>query len=390
MKVGREIFLAALKLGLTSFGGPVAHLGYFRREYVVRRRWLSEERYADLVALCQALPGPASSQVGMAVGYLRGGAAGAAAAWLGFTLPSALLMTVFGALWTFHGKVGVSGLVRGLGLAALAVVTQAVWGMGKALLPGWRHAVLAGLALAVLAWSSAAWVPFVVLLAAGGAGLAFLPSPPAPAPSKSDPVPGSSLGALVCLGLFFCLLLVLPALRLLFDSPLLALTDSLYRTGALVFGGGHVVLPLLQNEAVAQGIGSQAFLAGYGAAQAVPGPLFSFSAYLGFLVAGIPGVLAGVSAIFLPSLLLVLGVLPFWEGLKGRPWFRRALAGVNASVVGLLAWAWYDPVLVGAVREPADALLGLVLTAGLLTGRVPSWGVVAAGALGGLVLEATF
>ncbi len=389
MKVALEIFLVALKLGLTSFGGPVAHLGYFHREYVVRRQWLSEARYADLVALCQALPGPASSQVGMAVGHARGGVGGAVAAWLGFTLPSAAVMTAFGVLWTIQGGAEVSWLVRGLGLVALAVVTQAVWGMGRALLTGWRHVAVAGISVAVLALLPAVWVPFLLLLAAGAGRFLLPPSPGASLPPTA-PAPGPTGGAWVWLGLFLALLVLLPGLRLVWDSPLAVLADGLYRTGALVFGGGHVVLPLLENELVAQGlVDSQAFLAGYGAAQAVPGPLFTLSAYLGFLVAGFPGALVALAAVFLPSLLLVLGVLPFWDRLRARAGFRRALAGVNASVVGLLGWAWFDPVLVGAVHSLGDLVWGLVLTAALLTGRVPPWAVVILGVAGGLVLALT-
>lgn len=384
-----EIFLASLRLGLISFGGPVAHLAYFHREYVVRRRWLDEADFADLVALCQALPGPASSQIGMAIGQRRGGPLGALVAWLGFTLPSALLMVAFAAFWTeARGSLPmIGGLVHGLGLVALAVVAQAVWLLGRKLITGPGHAALAVGALVVLALAPSVWTPPAVLVAAALGGLVLFrtqPSPPADSPSRFRRGP-----ALWCLGLFFGLLVLLPALRWVAPTQdWLVVADGFYRTGALVFGGGHVVLPLLQNEVVAPGfVTSEAFLAGYGVVQAVPGPLFTFSGYLGFLIGGVPGALVALVAVFLPSLLLVWGVLPLWGRLKTLGWFGRALEGVNAAVVGLLAWAWYDPVLIGSVRGPVDLVLGGGLLA-LLVIRTPPWVVVLVGAAAGLGLQA--
>jgi len=382
-----EVFLTALKLGLTSFGGPVAHLGYFHREYVVRKRWLDEAAYADLVALCQALPGPASSQVGMAIGFTRAGAAGAVAAWLGFTLPSALVMGVSAFLWTgTRGSSGVlPGLVRGLSLVALAVVFQAVWVMGRKLLTGRRHAVLAAGAVLVLALVPSPFTPLLVLLTAAVLGIWLFRVPGEPEPVKAAAKP-STVGV-VCLVLFFGLMVLLPWARVFAGTGLVSLADGFYRTGALVFGGGHVVLPLLQNELVAPGrVGAEAFLAGYGLVQAVPGPLFTLAAYLGYLTDGVPGALVALVAVFLPSFFLVLGVLPYWDRLKANPWFRRSLAGVNAAVVGLLAWALYNPVFLGAVHTPVDLAVGLALGVWLMAGKAPPWAVVLVGAAAGLGL----
>lgn len=386
MKVWLEIFFAALRLGLTSFGGPVAHLGYFHREYVVRRRWLDEGAYADLVALCQALPGPTSSQVGMAIGSSRGGPAGAVAAWLGFTLPSALVMAGFGFLWTLRAEIpGFPGLIHGLGLVAVAVVAQAVWLMGRQLI---TTPAAAGLAAAMLVGSAlvpSPLTPLVGLVLAGIAGLGLFRQTASPSSQSHSQ---GIREAIFWLLLLVLLLISLPLVRLLDDSKLVLLVDALSRTGSLVFGGGHVVLPLLESELVGPDlIDQEAFLAGYGLAQAVPGPLFALSAYLGFLVAGGGGAALALVAMFLPALLLVLGILPLWSGLKQRGWFRRALGGVNAAVVGLLAWAWYDPVLTTAVKQPLDGLIAVALCLALMLGRFPPWLVVLAGSVAGLGLE---
>jgi len=388
LRTSWELFLVSLKLGLTSFGGPVAHLAYFHREYVVRRGWLTEASYADLVALCQALPGPASSQVGMAVGHSRGGPVGALVAWLGFTLPSALLMGAFASFWVEipRDSLVLKGLVRGLALVALAVVSQAVWTMGRRLVTGWWSAALSVGAIGAMACFPFSWTPLAVLSASAVGGVLLFRAPPDLSPRAS--VPFARGGAIFCLVLFLGLLAALPWVRSHTADGLVTLADGFYRAGALVFGGGHVVLPLLQSEFVAPGLVSrEAFLAGYGAVQAVPGPLFTLSAYLGFLVAGVPGALVALVAVFLPSLLLVLGVLPFWAGLRADRRFRGALAGVNAAVVGLLAWAWYDPVLLGALRSPSDLVVGVALTAGLMTGKVAPWTVVLAGAALGIGLS---
>ena len=326
-----EVFAVALRLGLTSFGGPIAHLGYFRDEYVVRRKWLDERSYADLVALCQFLPGPASSQVGMAIGIARAGIFGGLAAWLGFTL--AVL-----------GGTADAGWLHGLKVVAVAVVAQAVWGMAKNLCPDRQRASLAILAAIVtLAWPSAAG-QLISIAAAGIFGWLLLP-PAGLGGEAHTQFPVSKRTAIIAWITFFALLFGLPIIRRLASSQTLAVFDSFFRVGSLVFGGGHVVLPLLQAEVVAPGwITNEQFVAGYGAAQAVPGPLFTFSAYLGAVMNGWSGALLCIVAIFLPSFLLVTATLPFWEALRRRAGFRSALSGVNAAVVGLLLAALYQPV----------------------------------------------
>lgn len=381
----------ALRLGLTSFGGPVAHLGYFREEYVVRRRWLPEPAYADLVALCQFLPGPASSQVGIAVGILRAGLPGGLAAWLGFTLPSALLLVAFA-----HGvrglDLGAAGWLHGLKVVAVAVVAQAVWGMARTLCPDRPRATLAVLgALAALLVPTAAG-QVGVIAAAGLAGWGLL-RPPPPGESGAIRVPFGPAPAVGALALFFVLLAGAPVLRHLAPGPALAVFDSFYRTGSLVFGGGHVVLPLLQAEVVPPGwVSSEQFVAGYGAAQAVPGPLFTFAAYLGAAMAPRPGGWAGAAlalgAIFLPAFLLVVGTLPFWDRLRRRRAFQAALLGINAAVVGLLLAALYHPVWTSAVRGPADFALALGAFALLMVWRLPPWLVVGLTAAGGALIAA--
>ena len=389
-----EIFTAFLRLGLTSFGGPVAHLGYFREEFVVRRRWIDDAAYADLVALCQFLPGPASSQVGFALGVLRGnGAAGGAAAWLGFTLPSALVLFAFAvAAASFSGPLA-DGLVHGLKVVAVAVVAQAVLGMARSLAPDSprRAIAFAAMALAVMV----AGAPGQIAAIAGGAvaGLAFCRGPVAAVAGRLG-FPVSRRAGLAALGGWAALLILLPLVALAADSQGLRLFDSFYRAGALVFGGGHVVLPLLEAEMVAPGrVSGQDFLAGYGLAQAVPGPLFTFAAYLGAVGATFPNGAAGAAialvAIFLPGLLLVYGMLPFWDALRQRPAAQAAMRGTNAAVVGILAAALYDPVWTGSILSGGDFVLAaggfLLLTAW----RAPSWLVVAllaaAGTVAGLV-----
>ncbi len=392
----REIFAAALKLGCTSFGGPVAHLGYFHQEYVGRRRWLSEAAYADLVALCQFLPGPASSQLGFSIGLLRGGLPGGLLAWLGFTLPSAVLMTLCGYGIAAIGDVGHAGWLKGLKLAAVAVVAQAVWAMAARLCPDRVRAsvalIAAGMALAL---STHAWGQAAVLTAGALFGWALLrvdPSGESPAPDVGLAAPGlGRRSALVFLAMFFVLLLGLPLLRSATGNPAVTVFDSFYRSGALVFGGGHVVLPLLQAETVAPGwIANDRFLAGYGLAQALPGPLFTFAAYLGSsLTPPRPGGWAGgalcLGAIFLPTGLLVLGVLPFWENLRRLPGAQGALRGANATVVGLLLAALCHPVWTGAVHAPADVAVALGAYGLLVFGRCPPWLVVGLAAAAGAV-----
>lgn len=378
-----------LKLGLTSFGGPVAHLGYFRDEFVVRRRWLDDRAYADLVALCQFLPGPASSQVGMAVGLMRAGYPGLFAAWIGFTLPSALLMVLFAFGVGWIGDALGAGWLNGLKIAAVAVVANAVLGMMRTLAPDRERASLAVAAAAVaLGFPSAAGQIGAIVLGAV-AGLVLFRGAKA-ADGAALPVPVSRPVAAAALVVFFALLLGLPFAAAASGSPALAYFDAFYRAGSLVFGGGHVVLPLLKAEVVPGLVSEDAFLAGYGAAQAVPGPLFTFAAYLGAVMAAAPNGLSGaalcLAAIFLPSLLLIVGVLPFWRELRRHARAEAALRGVNAAVVGLLLAALYDPVWSAGIAGPADFALAAAAFLLLYAWKTPPWLVVVACALGGAVI----
>ena len=385
----------ALKLGLTSFGGPVAHLGYFRDEYVARRKWLTDAAYADLVALCQFLPGPASSQVGMAVGMTRAGLAGGVAAWLGFTLPSAVLLIAFGYGVAAFDELADGGWLRGLKAVAVAVVAFAVYGMARNLTPDRTRASLAIVtAIAMLFWRTPL-TQVLAIAAAGVAGVLLLKedTPAAAAAPRSTAATGGALSTIVGLAGFFLLLAGLPVARQVVDSEWLRVFDGFYRAGALVFGGGHVVLPLLEAEVVPAGwVTRDQFIAGYGMAQAVPGPLFTFSAYLGTVMAGPPsgwsGGLFALAAIFLPSFLLLIGVLPLWRRLRTDHRFRAALAGINAAVVGLLLAALYDPVWVSAIARPADLALALAAFAMLAWWKVPPWLVVLTGAAAGAALTA--
>lgn len=390
-----EVLLVALKLGLTSFGGPVAHLGYFRDEYVTRRKWLTDGAYADLVALCQFLPGPASSQVGMAVGMTRAGFAGGVAAWLGFTLPSAVLLIVFGYGVAAFDQLAAGGWLRGLKAVAVAVVAFAVYGMARNLTPDRTRASLAIVtAIAMLFWRTPL-TQVLAIAAAGVAGVLLLKedTPAADAAAARTSTGGGALSTVVGLAGFFLLLAGLPAVRQVVDSEWLRVFDGFYRAGALVFGGGHVVLPLLEAEVVPVGwVTRDQFIAGYGMAQAVPGPLFTFSAFLGTVMAGPPsgwsGGLFALAAIFLPSFLLLIGVLPLWQRLRTNHRFRAALAGINAAVVGLLLAALYDPVWVSAIVRPADLALALAAFAMLAWWKVPPWLVVLIGAVAGAALTA--
>ena len=382
-----EVFGVALRLGLTSFGGPIAHLGYFRDEYVVRRQWLDEKSYADLVALCQFLPGPASSQVGMAIGIARAGLPGALAAWLGFTLPSALLLVAFAFGISAIGTVAAAGWLHGLKVVAVAVVAQAVWGMAKSLCPDRQRATVAIVAAIVtLSWPTAVG-QLLSIIGAGIIGWSFL-APATLASQAHAQFPVSKRAGVIAWSIFLVLLLGLPLIRPLAASHSLDVFDSFFRVGSLVFGGGHVVLPLLQAEVVGPGwITDEQFVAGYGATQAVPGPLFTFSAYLGAVMNGWSGALLTLVAIFLPSFLLVVGALPFWDMLRGNINFQSALSGINAAVVGLLLAALYQPVWTSAIHAPADFALGLV-GFGLLTfWQWPPWIVVLLSAAAGEILS---
>jgi chromate transporter len=391
-----EVLGVATRLGLTSFGGPIAHLGYFHAEYVVRRRWLDEQTYADLVALCQFLPGPASSQVGIAVGIFRAGLLGGLMAWLGFTPPSALALVAFAyGLQTLGGTD--AGWLHGLKVVAAAVVAQAVWGMAQNLTPDRPRVTLAVLAaVATLAWPTGLGQALIIV-AAGLlyhrmtlTGIQGLPASPQQTPIQMR-VPisrGLAVGAWV---LFVGLLLGLPLLRYLAPSQALAVFDSFFRVGSLVFGGGHVVLPLIQAEVVPPGwITNEQFIAGYGAAQAVPGPLFTFAAYLGAVMRPWPngwvGAALALGAIFLPSFLLIVGGLPLWNLLRAQASFQVMLRGINAAVVGLLLAALYRPVWTSAIHVPGDFALGLVDFLLLAFWKWPPWLVVVLSALGGTVL----
>jgi chromate transporter len=382
-----EVLSIFLKLGLTSFGGPLAHLGYFRQEFVVRRGWLDERAYADLVALCQFLPGPASSQTGFAIGLTRAGYLGGLAAWAGFTLPSAAAMTLFaygaGAL---NGRVG-AGLLHGLKLVAVAIVAQAVMGMARSLAPDRPRAAIAVLSLILMAFAPAAWAQIAVILLGAIAGLAACGDSAGAAVGDAEG-PVARPAGIVFLSMFFALLALsfFPA-----GSGATALAAAFYRSGALVFGGGHVVLPLLRAAVVDPGwVSDSAFLAGYGAAQAVPGPLFTFAAYLGAVAGAPPGGVGGAAralvAIFAPGILVLMGALPFWHGLRAWPQARAAMAGVNAAVVGLLASALYDPVWTSAVGGPADFAIAAAGFAALIVWRAPPLLVVVLTAAAGVAL----
>ena len=374
------VFLIFLRLGLTSFGGPVAHLGYFRDEFVIHRKWLTENSYADLIALCQFLPGPASSQVGIAIGLSRAGYAGALAAWTGFTLPSAIVLMLFAIGISSYGDIVPLGVLHGLKVAAVAVVAQAVWGMGKNLCTDVaRISIMALAACFVLLVPSALAQVSVIAIAAIIGLLWFKPEKVI----AHDPLPITvrRRTGLVWLFLFFSLLIGLPLLTALYPSQTLSMVDTFFRAGSLVFGGGHVVLPLLQAEIVPAGwISNDTFLAGYGATQAVPGPLFTFAAFLGSSMNQAPsGWLGGMIcliAIFAPSFLLVMGALPFWESLRQNLRTRAALSGINAAVVGLLLAALYQPVWTSAIIEAKDFGLALVALIALMFWKFPAWLVV--------------
>ncbi len=383
-----EVLPIFLKLGLSCFGGPIAHIGYFRDEFVVRRKWIDEHAYADLVGLCQFLPGPASSQVGFSIGLMRAGYLGGLAAWTGFTLPSAVVLVLFaygaGAL---SGPIG-NGLLHGLKLTAVAIVAQAVWGMARSLCPDRERASIALVAALLILFSTSSIVQISAIALGGIAGLWLCRGGPS-APSGHVDMPVTRRAGLLSLVGFCVLLAGLPALRGLTGSSAIALFEAFYRSGALVFGGGHVVLPLLREAFVAPGwLSDDTFLAGYGAAQAVPGPLFTFAAYLGTVVTpephGLAGAVLGLIGIFLPGILVLVGVLPFWDVFRQRAAAQAVMRGVNAAVVGVLGAALYNPVWTSSVLGPRDfgiALTGFVL---LTAWRVPPLVVVIFSALAGV------
>ncbi|MFP3392351.1 chromate transporter [Brevibacillus sp. SIMBA_040] len=381
-----ELFIVSMKLGATSFGGPIAHLGFFHDEYIKRRKWLDEKSFAQLVAVCQILPGPASSQVGIGIGIIRGGLLGGIACWLGFTLPSVLVLVLF-AMFMQGSNLAQAGWIHGLKIVAVAIVAHAVIEMGKKLAPDKKRATIAVLAAAATLLWQTAFGQVVVIVLAGLLGWSFYRSEQASV-GQAIRVPIKRSVAVLCLTLFICLLVALPVLKGVLSIPWLAMFDSFYRAGSLVFGGGHVVLPLLEREVLPAGwLTKEQFLAGYGATQAVPGPLFTFTAYLGAVMNGWAGAAVATIAIFLPAFLLVAGTLPFWEALRQKRGIQGALAGVNAAVVGILLAALYDPIWVSSILVPADFVLAAILFTMLAYWKTPPWVIVPIGALGGIFIN---
>jgi chromate transporter len=381
-----EILIISTRLGMTSFGGPVAHLGYFHEEYIRRRKWMDEKTYSDLVALCQFLPGPASSQVGMGIGILRGGILGGIIAFIGFTLPSVIALILFALLLQGVG-IGESGWIHGLKVVAVAVVAHAILGMASKLTPDIKRKSIALLALvATLLWQTAFTQVGVILISAVIGFLLYKQHKEENTSFTSVPI--SKTVAVICLLIFFGLLILLPIIREVTSLNWIAMFDSFYRSGSLVFGGGHVVLPLLEREFVPTGwLSEEEFLAGYGAAQAVPGPLFTFAAYLGAVISGWKGGLLATFAIFLPAFLLILGTLPFWDSLRQNAKVKGALMGVNAAVVGILIAAFYHPIWTSSILEPIDFAFAAVLFSMLVYWKLPPWIVVVTGAIGGWLLS---
>ena len=380
-----EILFVSTRLGLTSFGGPVAHLGYFHEEYVRRRKWMDEKAYADLVALCQFLPGPASSQVGIGIGIVRGGILGGITSFIGFTTPSVVALILF-ALLLSGLDVSDAGWLYGLKVVAVAIVAHAILGMASKLTPDTKTRTIAFFTLAgVLLWQTTfSQVLFILLAALAG----FLLFKPDHLDAKSSAFPISKRLGAVLLSIFGALLVILPILRETFENQTIALFDSFYRAGALVFGGGHVVLPLLERELVPAGfLSEEAFLAGYGAAQAVPGPLFTFASYLGTVINGVPGGILATVAIFLPAFLLILGALPFWDALRHNPKVAGALIGVNAAVVGILIAAFYSPIFTSTVKGAVDFVFAAFLFVIISYWKLPPWALVIAGVLGGTLIN---
>lgn len=380
-----EIFLISTRLGLTSFGGPTAHLGYFHEEYIRRRKWMDEKSYADLVALAQFLPGPASSQVGIGIGIMRGGVIGGVISFLGFTLPSVIALIIFASLLT-EFDIGNAGWIHGLKIVAVAIVAHAIIGMAKNLTPDLKRKAIALFALIItLVWQATFSQVGVILLAALFGFLLFRKHDENAEESSQFPI--SKSVSVISLGLFLGLLFLLPVIRELTGSDWIAMFDSFYRSGSLVFGGGHVVLPLLEQEFVPTGwISEESFLAGYGATQAVPGPLFTFASYLGTVMKGWQGGVIATIAVFLPAFLLILGALPFWDQLRGNVKIKGAIMGVNAAVIGILISALYFPIWTSSILAPTDFALAAILYSMLAYWKLPPWIVVLTGAIGGSLL----
>ncbi|MFC0477207.1 chromate transporter [Robertmurraya beringensis] len=380
-----EILIVSTKLGLTSFGGPIAHLGYFHNEYIRKRKWLDEKSYADLVALCQFLPGPASSQVGIGIGVMRAGVLGGIVSFIGFTLPSVVALMVF-ALLLRGFEVGEAGWIHGLKIVAVTVVAHAILGMASNLTPDMKRKAIALFALIVTLLWQTAFTQVGVIVIAGILGF-FLYRQQTDTHEQNMNFPISRRFGVISLLVFFSLLLLLPILREATSLHWVALFDSFYRSGSLVFGGGHVVLPLLEREFVPTGmLTEEAFLAGYGATQAVPGPLFTFAAYLGTVISGWQGGLLATVAIFLPAFLLVLGALPFWDTIRRNPKIKGALMGVNAAVVGILISAFYQPIWTSSILAPIDFAFAAILFSMLVYWKLPPWIIVLTGVIGGALM----
>ncbi|TQS71972.1 chromate transporter [Ornithinibacillus gellani] len=381
-----EILTVSARLGLTSFGGPIAHLGYFHEEYIRRRKWMDEKSYADLVALAQFLPGPASSQVGIGIGVARGGVLGGIVSFLGFTLPSVIALIIF-ALILQGLNIGETGWIHGLKLVAVAIVAHAVLGMAQNLTPDLKRKIIALLALVITLLWQTIYSQIGIILFSAFIGYLLYKQHNIQENNSDVHFPISKKLGIICLTLFFGLLFLLPFLREVTSIQWVAMFDSFYRSGSLVFGGGHVVLPLLEREFVPTGwLSEETFLAGYGATQAVPGPLFTFAAYLGAIINGWKGGLIATIAIFLPAFLLILGTLPFWESLRRNPKIKGALMGVNAAVVGILIAAFYQPIWTSSIIEPIDFAFAAILFCMLVYFKLPPWIIVITGAAGGILL----
>jgi chromate transporter len=381
-----EVFAVSLKLGLTSFGGPIAHLGYYHNEYVYNRKWIDEKTFVDLVALCQFLPGPASTQVSIAIGTIRAGFGGGLAAWFGFTMPSALMMVLFALVLQGFNIID-SGWLHGLKIVAAAIVAQAILAMWQKLITDKILSVIAISVFIILLFWQSAFSQIIIIAAAGAAGL-FIYNKKKIFENTELEVPVSRKTGFLCLTVFAVLLVLLPFFSKVTGDQLISIADSFYRSGSLVFGGGHVVLPLLEQEVVPPGwVSKDVFLAGYGAAQGVPGPLFTFAAYLGAMISGIKGAAVALISIFLPAYLLIIGTLPFWNILRRSSIIQGALAGINAAVVGILLAALYNPVWISAVFSKYDLALAVLLFGMLAFIKLPPWVVVIAGAAGGMMLK---
>lgn len=381
-----EILGASLKLGLTSFGGPVAHLGYFKNEYIDKRKWLDDKTYADIIALCQFLPGPASSQAGIAIGILRGGLLGGIISWIGFTIPSVLILMLFAQAFQAF-SIGDANWIASLKIVAAAVVLHAILGMGKSLTPDKPRIAIAIIAMFIMLWFPSAIVQIAVIFGAGILGY-FLFSRNTASKVEAFTVSINKVQGIIALSIFLLLLIVLPIMAILFNNQYISIFDTFFRVGSIVFGGGHVVLPLLEQEVVPNGfLTSNEFLAGYGMAQAVPGPLFTFASYIGTMMSGIAGGLIATVAMFFPSFLLIIGAIPFLSELRQKRSFQGILAGVNASVVGILLAAFYNPVFSSAITDAKDFSLAVILFALLYMWKTPAWLIVVIGVVLGEVMH---